>query len=71
MTIPLADQRIEPIFTCRVWLKEAVRRLAHYNFINCPNVYVLEQELMRYGMQQDGMTVSGSGWALHIARSSV
>ncbi|KAH9846310.1 hypothetical protein C2E23DRAFT_744345 [Lenzites betulinus] len=49
MMVPKADEAREPKFTCRVWAREAVRRMHAYGYIHCPNVDALEEEILRYG----------------------
>ncbi|KAK0467713.1 uncharacterized protein EV420DRAFT_1634975 [Desarmillaria tabescens] len=48
MSIPDVDRGKESRFTCRVWFKEAIRRLNDAQlFVNCPDVDALEKELNR------------------------
>ncbi|KIY44926.1 hypothetical protein FISHEDRAFT_77145 [Fistulina hepatica ATCC 64428] len=56
MEIPPADREIEPKFTCRVWLKEALRRLYESGFVTGPrsgyeafNVDALIRQIIGYG----------------------
>lgn len=44
-----ADVGREPKFTCRVWLREALRRMHDAGFIHCPDVDAMEAEMVRYG----------------------
>ncbi|KAI0643872.1 hypothetical protein C8Q79DRAFT_872717, partial [Trametes meyenii] len=44
MTVPQADFTTELAFTCRVWIREAVRTLHARGWINCPDVNPLEAE---------------------------
>ncbi|KZT22101.1 hypothetical protein NEOLEDRAFT_1072261 [Neolentinus lepideus HHB14362 ss-1] len=43
--IPPVDAGKEPNFTCRVWIKEAVRRLHAAGFLVCSDVDELEHEM--------------------------
>ncbi len=48
MSLPEVDVGKEPRFTCRVWFKEAIRRLNRAElFVNCPDVDALERELVQ------------------------
>ncbi|OBZ77678.1 hypothetical protein A0H81_02252 [Grifola frondosa] len=47
--IPHVDIAREPQFSCRVWVREAVRRLHAEGFLDCPDVDALEQEMWHYG----------------------
>lgn len=49
MAIPAVDSEREPRFTCRVWLREAVRRMHAAGYISCPDVDALEAEMWEYG----------------------
>ncbi|KAL1659960.1 hypothetical protein EV122DRAFT_253083 [Schizophyllum commune] len=65
MSIPSIDQSIERVFTCRVWVKEAVRVLAANGFISCSDVAGLEREVKGYGQAQDEKTISGHPVVVH------
>ncbi|KII92218.1 hypothetical protein PLICRDRAFT_172333 [Plicaturopsis crispa FD-325 SS-3] len=69
--IPAVDQAEEPVFSCRVWFKEAVRVLNANGIVRCPDVYALENELTQYDEEQDAKTVTGGGYRTHIDASSV
>ncbi|KAI0076149.1 hypothetical protein K474DRAFT_1663415 [Panus rudis PR-1116 ss-1] len=49
MTIPPVDAAREPVFSCRVWVREALRTMHREGFIYCPDVDALEQEMWGYG----------------------
>lgn len=49
--IPVVDVGREPKFTCRVWIREAVRRMDKASYIQCTDVDALEKELIEYGRQ--------------------
>lgn len=50
MAVPEADRAREPVFTCRVWVREAVRRMHAGGYVQlCPDVDALEEEMWRYG----------------------
>ena len=47
--VPEADRAREPTFTCRVWVREALRRMHKEGYVWCPDVDALEEEMWRYG----------------------
>ena len=47
--VPEADRAREPAFTCRVWVREALRRMHKEGYVWCPDVDALEEEMWRYG----------------------
>ncbi|KAG0143839.1 hypothetical protein CROQUDRAFT_660731 [Cronartium quercuum f. sp. fusiforme G11] len=47
--IPPEDVGIEQMFTCRVWIREAIRVLHRAGIIQCDSVHELEWELRGYG----------------------
>ncbi|KAI0797399.1 hypothetical protein BC629DRAFT_1503682 [Irpex lacteus] len=49
MALPAVEEEKEPRFTCRVWMKEALRRMHNAHFIDCPDVYALEAEMFELG----------------------
>ena len=49
MAVPEADRAREPVFTCRVWVREAVRRMHEEGYVDCPDVDAMEEEMWRYG----------------------
>lgn len=49
--VPEVDVGREPNFTCRVWIKEAVRRLHSARFVECPDVESLEREVYGFGRE--------------------
>ncbi|OJT08851.1 hypothetical protein TRAPUB_202 [Trametes pubescens] len=51
MTVPAADTARESEFTCRVWVREAVRRMHAEGYIVCPDVDALEEEAWKYGRE--------------------
>ncbi|KAL1944690.1 hypothetical protein VTO73DRAFT_3120 [Trametes versicolor] len=51
MRVPTIDARREPAFTCRVWTREAVRRMHDHGYICCPDVDALEEEVWEYGRE--------------------
>ncbi|EIW64769.1 uncharacterized protein TRAVEDRAFT_42187 [Trametes versicolor FP-101664 SS1] len=58
MSVPAVDQARERDFTCRVWIREAVRRMHAHRYIHCPNVDALEEEMRRYGMERSNNLTS-------------
>ncbi|PIL22946.1 hypothetical protein GSI_15642 [Ganoderma sinense ZZ0214-1] len=49
MAVPEADGERERVFTCRVWVREALRRMHEEGYVDCPDVDALEEEMWRYG----------------------
>ncbi len=49
MAVPEADKAREPVFTCRVWVREALRRMHQEGYVDCPDVDALEEEMWGYG----------------------
>ncbi|KAF7795543.1 hypothetical protein EIP86_006705 [Pleurotus ostreatoroseus] len=49
MAVPPVDLHREPMFTCRVWVREAIRRMNHQGFINCSNADELMSEMETRG----------------------
>ncbi|KAM5538607.1 hypothetical protein V8D89_007636 [Ganoderma adspersum] len=49
MSVPEVDIDREPDFSCRVWVREALRRLHGAGFIDCLDVIALENEMQGYG----------------------
>ncbi|KAJ3902118.1 hypothetical protein F5879DRAFT_904767 [Lentinula edodes] len=47
--VPAADKGKEPKFTCRVWMKEAVRCLNAAGYLRCTDVDELEKEAIARG----------------------
>lgn len=72
LAVPAVDAQREPAFTCRVWVREALRRMHKHGFIHCPDVDALESEMWEYGraaaqaIEDDIFTTA----VLHVARST-
>lgn len=49
MAVPVVEEETEPRITCRVWMKEVLRRIHDAHFIHCPDVYALEAEMIELG----------------------
>ncbi|TBU23243.1 hypothetical protein BD311DRAFT_791751 [Dichomitus squalens] len=49
MSVPDADRAREPVFTCRVWAREALRRMHGAGYVRCPDVDAVEEEMWGYG----------------------
>lgn len=49
LSIPDEDVGREKEFTCRVWIRQALRAMNSAGFIYCPNVNKLEAEMKNYG----------------------
>lgn len=58
MSVPAVDQARERDFTCRIWIREAVRRMHAHRYIHCPIVDALEEEMRRYGMERSNNLTS-------------
>nr|VWO96038.1 Ubiquitin ligase complex F-box protein GRR1, putative [Ganoderma boninense] len=54
MVVPAVDIARENVFDCRVWIREALRRLHGAGFIHCPDVDALEAEMWGYGRPAAG-----------------
>ncbi|KAJ3756062.1 hypothetical protein EV360DRAFT_48619 [Lentinula raphanica] len=55
MTVPAHEQEVikTNVFHCRVWFREAIRKLHDNHCIYCPNVWNLYQECMGYARSND------------------
>ena len=51
MMVPEVDREREAAFTCRVWVREALRRMHAEGYVWCPDVNALEEEMWRYGRE--------------------
>ncbi|PBK72674.1 hypothetical protein ARMSODRAFT_880837 [Armillaria solidipes] len=49
MVVPAIDVEREPRFSCRVWCREALRRLDIEGIITCTNIDAMEKEMWGYG----------------------
>ncbi|KAH8116609.1 hypothetical protein DFH11DRAFT_1542602 [Phellopilus nigrolimitatus] len=49
--VPPADAGRERAFTCRVWTREALRRMHAVGLVHCPDVDALEHEMRAHGKQ--------------------
>lgn len=49
MEVPAIDAAREAQFNCRVWAREAARRMHDAGMISCPDVNALEEEMQGYG----------------------
>ncbi|KAH6894972.1 hypothetical protein BKA70DRAFT_791071 [Coprinopsis sp. MPI-PUGE-AT-0042] len=71
METPEIDQGVEPKFTCRVWLREAVRVLHRNGYIECPDVNALEKECEEVAEPNHPAFPSYHGYSHFVAQSSV
>lgn len=55
MATPDADRVREPAWTCRVWIREAVRRMHAHGYVICEDVDALEEEMWTYGRRAAAM----------------
>ncbi|KAF4563675.1 hypothetical protein EYR40_003199 [Pleurotus pulmonarius] len=49
--VPDTDKGREKVFSCRVWIREALRVLNNKGHIDCPDVDAMEKEMWEYGAQ--------------------
>ncbi|KAH9857112.1 hypothetical protein C2E23DRAFT_806591 [Lenzites betulinus] len=49
MSVPEVDKDREPTWTCRVWIREALRRMHGNGYIVCEDVDAMEEEMWGYG----------------------
>ena len=49
MSTPDVDRDREPIWTCRVWVREALRRMHASGWLVCEDVDAMEEEMWGYG----------------------
>ena len=49
MAVPAVDELREPVWSCRVWVREALRRLHNAGYIECSDVDAMEEEMLGYG----------------------
>ncbi|KAK0468261.1 uncharacterized protein EV420DRAFT_1503546 [Desarmillaria tabescens] len=49
MQVPAIDVEKEPRFSCRVWCREALRRLDKEGIISCSDINAMEKEVWEYG----------------------
>lgn len=72
MAVPAVDQGREAEWSCRVWVREALRRMHTHGFILCPDVDAMEEEMWGYGRQAAADIEAGdfSIATLHVARNS-
>lgn len=75
MSVPAVDARREPVFTCRVWAREAVRQMHEHGYIDCTDVDSLEEEMWRYGREaaskQDNRTFTTASLVRAVHSSAV
>ncbi|OSX61551.1 hypothetical protein POSPLADRAFT_1144713, partial [Postia placenta MAD-698-R-SB12] len=68
--VPEVDRRREERFTCRVWFREAIRRLVENNILHCLDVDALEAELISLSSPSAEGVLAGTGkYTIHIAAS--
>ncbi|KAI0647283.1 hypothetical protein C8Q79DRAFT_908681 [Trametes meyenii] len=49
MEVPQIDEGREPVWSCRVWVREALRRMHARGYVVCKDIDALEAEMWRYG----------------------
>ncbi|KAH9901581.1 hypothetical protein C8Q73DRAFT_786939 [Cubamyces lactineus] len=49
LEVPEVDREREPVFTCRVWIREALRRMHAGGYIARNDVDAMEEEMWGYG----------------------
>ena len=67
LAIPDSDKNTEPRFSCRVWLREAVRHLDAAGLINCSDINALEAECRSYALENDASQPSYKGYSFFIS----
>ncbi|KAL1944667.1 hypothetical protein VTO73DRAFT_3097 [Trametes versicolor] len=71
MEVPQVDRERELTWTCRVWIREALRRMHVRGYIHCEDVDAMEEEMWRYGkeaaakIEDDTFEVASLVVALH------
>ncbi|OJT05710.1 hypothetical protein TRAPUB_3465 [Trametes pubescens] len=71
MEVPEVDREREPTWSCRVWIREALRRMHVSGYIHCEDVDAMEAEMWRYGkeaaakIEDDTFEVASLVEALH------
>ncbi|KAI0372888.1 hypothetical protein BV20DRAFT_840067 [Pilatotrama ljubarskyi] len=51
MEVSEVDKEREPTWTCRVWIREALRRMHTSGYVVCEDVDAMEEEMWEYGRE--------------------
>ncbi|KAJ4489132.1 hypothetical protein C8R41DRAFT_954926 [Lentinula lateritia] len=70
LAVPVVDAAAEPVFRCRVWLKEAVRQLHAHEYIQCTDVNDLEVECKSLARLNDPSQSSYAGYRYYESSKS-
>ncbi len=70
LAVPEADEGREPEFTCRVWWREAIRRLHVEGIISCPDVDGLERECRKHALDNQAHLESYRGYRYYVSQIS-
>ena len=70
LTIPPSDVGRESTFTCRVWVKLAVRVLVENDIVKCLDVDALEREIIEIGNENEPNILKGLPYKLHFSSHS-
>ena len=70
MAIPVEDREVEPLFTCRVWWKQAIRLLSRNGYIVCSDLQALESECKRYAAQNLRSNGKNKRYLYHVSEHS-
>lgn len=70
MKVPEIDKERESKFTCRVWFREAIRRLNAPGVIKCTNVDALEQEVYQYALPNQAAYPTWQGYLPYVSKYS-
>ncbi|KAH0582213.1 hypothetical protein H2248_011861 [Termitomyces sp. 'cryptogamus'] len=71
IAVPDVDKDREPRFTCRVWFREAIRRLHNHRVILCSNVDELEKECNTYALGNQAAYATWGAYDRKVSQYSV
>jgi uncharacterized membrane protein len=68
-TIPMkAPAGSTETFNCKVWIEEAVKKLAEAGILKCANTKDLRKELQGLAEENDDNTIAGKGYLIHTSK---
>lgn len=67
MLLPVREQK-EHIFTCRVWLREALRVLQDHGVIGIVDIDRLEEDFVSLGEENDSNVIKGGPYKLYHSK---
>ena len=70
MTASDGDQNEESESLCRVWWREAIRRLDAEGIIQCPDVEKLEKECLEYALGNQASVPNWEGYQYYVSKNS-